>query len=149
MYAIKFLSQCNDPEASHSIRPSNSSEIRVFMASVAMGICLLFSGCGNNASPIWSGHKKSPDGHWIATAETIENAGFGSGDVETSVYVAQNSQPPIEILVFINDNGRPIGVTSVELSWKTPSHLDVTYKAGARLDFQVVKCAGLDISVHQ
>jgi hypothetical protein len=44
---------------------------------------------------------------------------------------------------------------NLKMEWVTPTHLDVTYGASARpgdhvdLDFQVVKCAGIDISVRE
>jgi hypothetical protein len=113
-------------------------------------LLILISGCSKDAPTIWSAEQKAPDGYWTASARTRENAGFGSGSVETSVYVTQDKiAAPIQVLGFDNDNGRPIGVTSVNMQWLTPSHLDVTYKADATLGFQVVKYAGLEITAHQ
>ena len=36
----------------------------------------------------------------------------------------------------------------VEMKWITPTHLDLAYKGQWTLDFQGVKCAGIDISVR-
>jgi len=36
----------------------------------------------------------------------------------------------------------------VEMKWITPTHLDLAYKGQRTLDFQAVKCAGIDISVR-
>jgi hypothetical protein len=33
-------------------------------------------------------------------------------------------------------------------NWLTPKHLDLTYKGRRTLDFQAVKCAGIDISLR-
>jgi hypothetical protein len=43
---------------------------------------------------------------------------------------------------------------NLKMEWVTPTHLEVTYGESGRpgdhvsLDFQVVKCAGIDISVR-
>ena len=44
---------------------------------------------------------------------------------------------------------------NLNMKWLTPTHLEVTYGASAKpgdhvnLDFQVVKCGGIDISVRE
>jgi hypothetical protein len=48
----------------------------------------------------------------------------------------------------------PIRTMNLKMEWVTPTHLEVTYGESGRpgdhvsLDFQVVKCAGIDISVR-
>jgi hypothetical protein len=121
------------------------------IACIVVGLGISLSGCNRSETPIWSAEAKSPDAHWMASATTIENGGFGTGDVETSVYLTNISQskPSIQILGFVNQNARPIGVTSVKMNWVTPSHLNVIYKDGAKLGFQLVKYADIDITVHK
>ena len=34
------------------------------------------------------------------------------------------------------------------MNWLTPSHLEVTYKQPAEIDFQAIKCGGVEISVQ-
>ena len=111
---------------------------------------------------VWKGELRSPDGSWIASARTIQNGGFGSADIETIVYLNQNiaSRPQTEVLGFdcrgpvprpyVLDNVANAGGTiNLTMKWVTPSHLDVTYNGDAgTLDFQVVKLAGIDISVQ-
>ena len=38
-------------------------------------------GCGG-VDTIWSTQLRSPDGRWLAIAETVENSGFGAGSLE-------------------------------------------------------------------
>lgn len=40
--------------------------------------------------------------------------------------------------------------TSIEpkVNWLTPSHLEITYRQPASIDFQAIKCAGIEISVR-
>ena len=40
------------------------------------------------------------------------------------------------------------GATNVEMKWLTPTHLELTYKGHRTLDFQAVKCYGIDITVR-
>lgn len=111
---------------------------------------------------VWKAELRSPDGFWIASARTIQNGGFGSANIDTIVYLKQNiaSQSPIEVLGFdcrgpvprpyVLDNVANAGGTiSLRMKWVTPSHLHVTYNGDAgNLGFQVVKFAGIDISVR-
>jgi hypothetical protein len=114
-----------------------------------MGVCISAFGCRDVAT-IWSAEARSPDGHWLASARTKQYGGPGAAGVQTSVYLKRtnDSRPPIEILGLSNESAYPPGITGVVMNWLTPSHLEVTYKGHASLYFQVVKCAGIDISVR-
>jgi hypothetical protein len=35
------------------------------------------------------------------------------------------------------------------MNWLTPTHLELTYKGRRTLDFEAVKCHGVDISVRE
>jgi hypothetical protein len=84
----------------------------------------------------------------LASASTEQFGGPGTAAVETSVYLKQNSQPPVEILELSNDSAYPSGITNVGMNWVNPTHFEVTYQGHATLNFQAVKCAGIDISVR-
>ena len=67
--------------------------------------CLLLS-CTSKADLIvWKAEFPSPDLSYVATAETIQNGGFGSGGISTSVYIAQarHSDQATEVLGFSCD----------------------------------------------
>jgi len=115
-----------------------------------IAICLLAFGCKDSGTTIWSADTPSPDRNWVASASTKQWSGPGTAYVGTSVYLKRpdDSKPPIEILEFANDSAYPSGITDVEMTWLTPSHLEVAYKGHATLNFQAVKCAGIDISVR-
>ena len=126
---------------------------------IVIGVFVLGVGC-QNAPTIWMAEVPSPDGLWIASARTIQNGGFGSANIETIVCLkwTKDSKPPQEVLGFscegpaprpyVLDKANAGGTIDLTMKWITPSHLDVTYNGRARLDFQVVKCAGIDISVQ-
>jgi hypothetical protein len=113
-----------------------------------LGTVLAF-GC-RATTTIWSAESISPDGNWQATAHTEQTSGPGNAWIETRVSLKRThvSESPREILSFNNESVWPNGVTNVEMRWVTPSHLEVGYKGHASLDWQVVKFAGLDISVR-
>jgi len=141
--------------------PCRRSRMRILFSFTIVGVCMLGVGCGRGYTTIWKEAVPSPDGLWLASAETVQNGGFGSAAIQTTVYLKQagDSQPPTEILEFwcegpvprpyvldnVANNGGTINLT---MTWLTPSHLDITYDGHARLDFQAVKCAGIEISVR-
>ena len=61
------------------------------------------------------------------------------------------SQAPKQVLLFSHQHA----TMNLKLEWVTPTHLHVTYGPSARpgdearLDFQVVKMSGIDISVQE
>jgi hypothetical protein len=134
---------------------------------MVVAVCILTSGCERyedhlkESLTIWKTEVRSPDGSWIASAETIQNGGFGSAAIQTTVYLKQAtvSGPPMEVLDFWCDGPAPRpyvldntanagGTIHLAMNWVTPSHLDVTYDGNARLDFQAIKMDGIDISVR-
>jgi hypothetical protein len=78
--------------------------------------------------------------------------GPGTAYDATSVYLKwiKGSHPPTQLLEFSHQ----YATMNLKMEWVTPTHLEVTYGASARpgdhvsLDFQVVKCGGIDISVR-
>jgi len=141
--------------------PCRRSRMRILFSFTIVGVCMLGVGCGRGYTTIWKEAVPSPDGLWLASAETVQNGGFGSAAIQTTVYLKQagGSQPPTEILEFwcegpvlrpyVLDNvANKGGTINLTMTWLTPSHLDITYDGHARLDFQAVKCAGIEISVR-
>ena len=111
-----------------------------------LAICLVtLVGCKDPVT--WSTASRSPDGKWVAHAQTIEYGGFGTGGVETNVEIElSNGSGSSQRVLSFADGGGSIGL---KLRWDSPSHLVATYKAHPDLlYFQVVKTSGLDISVE-
>src|SRR5438552_10286058 len=102
-------------------------------------------GCRNPVT--WSAESASPDGMWMATAQTVERGGFGTAAVETTVTPkrSRGSGSAQRVLAFA-EGGREI---RLRMRWEGPSHLLVTYHGSPELlYFQVVKTSGADISVQ-
>jgi len=110
--------------------------------------CAWQFGCRQDVQTIWSAEARSPDGHWLATAQTIQHFGPGAAGIETRVYLKFVSNAPTQILEFFHDGSDTSGTIHLAMKWATPSHLDVTYNGRASLDFQAIKCGGVEISVR-
>jgi hypothetical protein len=124
--------------------------------------CLAATACVKKDDLIvWKAEATSPDGKWLASADTVQNGGFGSAHVDTSVYLKRtgSSQPPREVLVFtchgvvphpyVLDNAANHGGTiDLTMTWVTPTHLHVTYGAHPDIDLQIVKYAGVEITAQ-
>jgi hypothetical protein len=85
----------------------------------------------------------------IVRARTVQPSGIGTGDFGTVVDLnwTTGSQAPVVVLAFSDGADEP-GETNVWIKWLTPTHLDLTYKGHRTIDFQAVKCHGIDISVR-
>lgn len=121
------------------------SAIRKTMLLLTLSVCAALSAC-KNAVTIWSTEARSPDGQWRAIARTDQYSGPGNAALLTTVYLKATKGPKdqIEVLLFMQD-AKSI---DLKMNWLTPSHLEVTYKQPAVIDFQAIKCAGIDISVR-
>jgi hypothetical protein len=139
--------------------------IRKPISLIIVAACLLGIGCVDSTT-IWKAEVRSPDGSWIASARTVSGGGFGTGYLDTIVYLQQTNSSgtpfgtPLEVLGF-NCNNNLVSKTDtldnvanaggkidLTMKWVTRSHLEVTYARNPDLYFQVVKAEGVDISVR-
>ena len=56
----------------------------------------------------------------------------------------QGRQDKIEILQLLQD----VASVDLKLNWLSPSHLEITYRQPASVDFEATKCGGIEISVR-
>jgi hypothetical protein len=122
---------------------------RIFTSMLALSIAL--TGCNDEPVAIWSLTSKSPDGVWIAGARTDQWSGPGIASVATYVelrWTPNLQREPISILVMSNESAYPLGVTAVKMNWISSTHLDITYPASAKVEFQAVIASGLSITAH-
>ena len=112
---------------------------------------LLVSGCGLGVRTIWSTQVKSPDGQWIASGRSELHSGPGNAAIQTGVYLkrADSSLPEETILLFFNQTPGSKGAIKVKVSWLSPSHVQVTLSGHPDLDVQVIRYAGIDISIEE
>jgi hypothetical protein len=128
-----------------------------------LAVCLLGLGCTSRDDLIvWRADALSPDGRWVATADTVQNGGFGSGDIFTTVHLRNTQGKPYSVDVLGIDSQGPSprpyvldnvanrgGSIDLTMSWTGPSrlHLGYTSKTGTVVTLQMVKYAGIDILV--
>ena len=130
------------------------------MSLIIVAICALESGCRYDPT-IWRAEVRSPDGLWVAIASTLQTGGFGTAAIMTGVYLKRTngSQPPVLVLSFwcngpaarayvLDNTANGGGTIHLTMLWTSPSQLDVTYDGNASLEFQVVKYAGIEITVQ-
>ncbi len=70
---------------------------------------------------------------------------MGAAYNNSLVRLIRTSKPSDEITILSFSNESQ--VADLKMDWVSPRHLNVTYPSYAELDFQAVKCAGIDISV--
>ena len=128
---------------------SSSFVIRRAVSLVILGVCIFGSGCREHQT-IWSAESRSPDSNWLANASTVQHSGPGNAGLYTSVYLKRtnDSSSGEEVLGFSHDPTSQSNTIDLKMTWITPSHLEVDYNGHASLYFQVVKYAGIDISVR-
>jgi hypothetical protein len=116
---------------------------------IFVGICVLALGCRDSVI-IWSAESRSPDGRWVASASTEQFSGPGTAYVATTAYLkaVNGSKPSEQLLVLSNDSAHPSGITNLGMNWISSSHLELTYKGHASVDFQAVRCEGIEISLR-
>jgi hypothetical protein len=120
--------------------------IRIVVPLVTLFLCILASGCRDVAT-IWSSEAKSPDGNWMALAYTEQHGGPGTAGIVSIVQLqrASGNRDKIEILELWQNSPS----ISLKLNWLTASQLEITYTEAVSVDFQAVKCAGIDIAVKR
>jgi hypothetical protein len=111
-----------------------------------LSVCLALSAC-EGPRTTWSAESRSPNGRMIATARADETSGIGTGDPGTSVYLdwTSGSQPTTIILSLLPPQR---GITKVGMNWLASRHLELTYSGDVTVDFQAIRCHGVEISVR-
>src|ERR1700733_12091527 len=107
-------------------------------------------GCRKGVETIWAAETKSPGGQWLSKAQTVERSGFGTDGAVTAVFLQpfSDARSPVQVLSFSQNQNAQTSVIDLKMKWVDGTHLEVSYKEHPNLDFQVVRYAGIDISVR-
>lgn len=105
---------------------------------------------------------RSPDGKSIAVAQTVQAGGFGTANIDTSVFLvltrysnkAQHilgfaCQGPVPHPYVLDNAANGGGTIGLKMRWIDSSHLEVTYTGEPNLYFQVVKLWGVEILLRR
>jgi len=126
------------------------SAVRTVSAVIMFVFCLWMSSC-KNTERTWSAQAKSPDGRYVVKAETLRPGGWGTGaPAQTTVDLNYTSghQSSSEILTFVDGSEEPDGM-NVAIRWLSPTQVELSYKGHPTIEFQAVKCRGVDISTRE
>jgi hypothetical protein len=117
-----------------------------------------FLGCKQDPT-VWKKDLRSPNGAWVATAQTRQWGGFGSAWVETTVSIRRvngtvNRGKPFD--VFSYPGGGNIPKTYVlsdenldpdlQMIWLAPNHLQIAHRSAIDPDLEVIRFSNVDIS---
>lgn len=118
---------------------------------VVATFALLISGCEFSVRTVWSTQVKSPDGQWIASGRSELHSGPGNAAIQTGVYLKRtdSSSPEETVLLFFDQTSGSKGTVRAKISWLSPSHMEVTLSGHPNLDVQVIRYAGIDISIEE
>jgi hypothetical protein len=133
-------------------------------ASFLAILSILGPGCTSRDDLIvWQTELRSPDGDWLASADTIQNGGFGNAEIHTTVFLrGRNAKiPPQEVFVIECDGPIPHpykldnvankgGCVGLTMTWLAPNRLHLSYepKHGSEVILQVVKLSNVEITVE-
>jgi len=111
----------------------------------------MLSGC-DDSRILQKEEVKSPDGRWIARSEIEQIGGPGQAGLLTHVYLLRTeTQKPLEILLLNNSSltiEQAETTANVQMRWRDSDHLDLLHVPEAKVELQVVKSAGVEISLH-
>ena len=129
-----------------------------------LAVSIVSTGCVRREDlMVWKAEARSADGLWLATADTVQNGGFGSADIYTTVHLARvgSKQSPVDVVgidsqgpmphpYVLDDVSNKGGSIDLTMTWASPTHLQVAYvaKPGTIVELQMVKYAGVDISLQ-
>jgi hypothetical protein len=130
------------------------------LSLIIFGACLLESGCRVDPT-VWHMEIPSPDGAWIALADTSQNGGPGNASIATTVSLkgTRSSNAPQLVLGFdcegpvprpytLDNVANAGGTINLKMKWVTPSRLEVTYSGHPDVYLQTAKLWGVDISLR-
>jgi hypothetical protein len=123
-------------------------QFAITLVSIFCLAFMLLSGCEGPKTQ-WSSEVRSPDGKFVAQIRSSQPSGIGTGDIGTFVYLnwTSGSQSPTIIVAF-EDGSDENGNKSIGINWLTSNHLELTYSGPRTIDFQAVKCHGVEISLR-
>lgn len=127
-----------------------------------IGVSILSHIPGSRYSDVvWHKEVQSPDGVWMAIAETHQVGGFGSAWVETTVSLKNLNRTvlqsePYAVLSYPGDGSirraytlsQDNADTKLEIKWLDAGHLDIGYKGDTEPDLEVVKYGGVAIQLR-
>jgi hypothetical protein len=117
---------------------------------LTMLVMLSVGGCRKGVETIWRAEARSPNGQWLASAQTDQRSGFGTDGAITTLYLTptNGSRSAVQVLSFSQNEHAQTSLIDLKMQWRDSTHLDVSYRDNPTLDFQAVRYAGIEISIR-
>lgn len=131
-------------------------------ASLSVFLCALILGCTSRDDlVVWKAELASPDGAWLATADTVQNGGPGNAEIHTTVFLQGRDKQVPRQEVFVIECQGPIphpytldnvanagGCVGLTMVWSAPNQLHLSYeeKPGNDVGLHVAKLANVEIT---
>lgn len=136
--------RCLARRAHSDVRNATPRPARYLLAAAL----LVFASCDKNPVVIASSDVRSPDGEWLATALTDQYSGPGNAGLYEIVSLHRTAGLKDTTQVLLLDVGGKAPPIAIKMVWLTNSHLEIEYQEPAKVEFQVVRSAGVDISLR-
>ena len=133
-------------------------------ALIPVFFCALMFGCGpRDDLVVWKAQTQSPDGLWLAKADTVQNGGFGNAEIHTNVVLESKNTKAArqQVLVVecdgpmphpytLDNNANKGGCIGLTMTWPTSKQLHLRYETrpGTNVVFQAVRFGDVDITVE-
>ena len=130
--------------------------------SLLAGACVvsMLVGCGRGSSNVvWRESFPSPDGRWVATATTIQNGGFGSAHIDTTValkpstggtdqtVLALECDGPIKHPYVLDNESNRGGSVDLTVRWESAVRLLISFNNHARAEYQSSEAGPVSVVV--
>lgn len=126
-----------------------SAAVRATNLTLLLALVLAPLGCKDDTLA-WSSEVTSPDGKFIARARGFVPgfAGIGNAGTQVDLNWTQGSQAP-ETILYIDDGSAETqpGNGNVRIEWRGPAKLVLSYTGPRHVDFQAVRCHGVDVAL--
>ena len=103
-------------------------------------------GCASHDDlTVWKESFPSPDGSWVATAQTVQNGGFGSASIDTSVVLQRTGGKESTLVLSLACDGPLVhpykldnianrgGSVELIVRWLDGAHLHLTFQNHPRI----------------
>lgn len=112
--------------------------------AVVAAVAIPLAGC-DPTDILLKEETRSPDGYWTVQTVIQRISGPGINSIDTYVFLSRTSghgkgTQILELNVPTADKGE------VMVTWRDKNHLELGYHKEAEIDFQAIKCAGVEIS---
>jgi hypothetical protein len=121
-----------------------------FRFLVPIIVAVQIAACGGRPEIIWSQESRSPDGRWLAIAETQSVSGPGNNYFGTVVSLQRSDSSERQTILAFSQNDltrAKLAHNHPSVSWSSPSQLNVVFARLPEFDAIATRYDGVSIAV--